>query len=240
MNAVLRYQDMPVRCEEFLQQYAAGCLDEAQSLAMACYLTLNPAHRDTLALDEAVGGILLDKGEDEQSLPCMSEGSLENTLNRLEQGEHSGRGSVAYEDTLTNGYYAPYVDNIELPRVLAHYLPEPDKIKWKALMPGIKTIGLKCSEHSTKGQARLLKMAPGTRVPPHSHEGTEMTLVFDGSFHDEDCEYGPGDIAIEMPFDHDHRHTPHAHDEKGCICLIVTTAPPRLHGVFSVLNPFIR
>lgn len=239
MTAAAQKHDASAQCAVFLQQYAAGCLDEAQSLAMACYLTLNPDKLDELVFDEVIGGALLDRGDD-NGLPFMNHGSLENTLNRLEQGEHGNKDSVAYEDTLTSGAYVPRIDDIQLPRVLAPYLPEPDKMKWKALMPGIRTIGLRPPEYKTRGQVRLLKLAPGVRVPPHSHNGTEMTLVFDGSFYDEGLEYGPGDIAIETLSEHDHRHAPRAHDEQGCICLIVTTAPPRFHGMFSLLNPFVR
>lgn len=42
----------------------------------------------------------------------------------------------------------------------------------------------------------LMKVAPGAEAPPHAHDETEQIYVIDGTFHDDENSYGPGDFAI--------------------------------------------
>ena len=81
-------------------------------------------------------------------------------------------------------------------------------------------------------------MRAGRQVPQHTHEGSELTVVLDGAFHDETGHYGRGDLVIA---DSSLDHRPTADEEQDCLCLAVTDAPLRLTGRFGrFFNPFIR
>ena len=79
----------------------------------------------------------------------------------------------------------------------------------------------------------LLHIAPGGSVPAHTHKGFELTLLLDGSFHDEHDEYVKGDFIML-----DQRNTHHPESPKGCLCY--TIANDALHfteGFNKLLNP---
>ena len=79
----------------------------------------------------------------------------------------------------------------------------------------------------------LLQIQPGGGVPQHTHKGFELTLLLDGSFHDEKGEYVKGDFIM---LDSEHTHNPVSVD--GCLCY--TVANDALHftqGINKLLNP---
>ena len=79
----------------------------------------------------------------------------------------------------------------------------------------------------------LLQIAAGGGVPEHTHKGFELTLLLDGSFHDESGEYVKGDFIM---LDSSHQHHPVSND--GCLCY--TVANDALHftqGINKLLNP---
>jgi putative transcriptional regulator len=78
-----------------------------------------------------------------------------------------------------------------------------------------------------RGEASLLWIGGGRRMPSHTHEGSEVTLVLKGAFSDVTGHYGRGDIAIAEA-DLDHRPMTGEGDE--CICFAVTDAPLHLTG----------
>ncbi|GAA6205617.1 ChrR family anti-sigma-E factor [Thalassotalea sp. SU-HH00458] len=79
----------------------------------------------------------------------------------------------------------------------------------------------------------LLEIKPGGGVPEHTHKGFELTLLLDGSFHDEKGEYTKGDFIM---LDSSHQHHPVSNN--GCLCY--TVANDALHftqGINKLLNP---
>jgi len=79
----------------------------------------------------------------------------------------------------------------------------------------------------------LLHIQPGGGVPQHTHNGYELTVLLDGSFHDEDGEYVKGDFIM---VEGNHKH--HPISTNGCLCY--TVANGALHftqGINKLLNP---
>ncbi|GHE81399.1 ChrR family anti-sigma-E factor [Thalassotalea profundi] len=79
----------------------------------------------------------------------------------------------------------------------------------------------------------LLHISPGGGVPEHTHKGFELTVLLDGSFHDEQGEYVKGDFIM---LDSSHQH--HPISIQGCLCY--TVANDALHftqGINKLLNP---
>ena len=64
-------------------------------------------------------------------------------------------------------------------------------------------------------------MAPGAKVPEHTHKGQEATLVLDGVFNDEKDEYKDGDFVLLDP---SKTHTPETQDQD-CLTLATLDAP---------------
>jgi len=85
---------------------------------------------------------------------------------------------------------------------------------------GVSQIVLKTKDKSAT--ARLLRIPAGKKVPHHSHNGRELTVIFSGGFTDETGSYGPGDIQEVVG---DLEHQPRAREGEDCICLAVTEAP---------------
>ena len=80
--------------------------------------------------------------------------------------------------------------------------------------------------------AKLFRMAPGVKVPKHSHKGNEYILVLEGSMSDEYGTYKKGNLQIN---EKETKHTPVADFDKGCICLTTSEENIILHGPLSPL-----
>jgi putative transcriptional regulator len=112
-----------------------------------------------------------------------------------------------------------------LPAPLVRYLGSNlEEIRWRGLLPGVKEYKVEKTEH---GEAVLYWIKPGRKMPNHTHEGSEYTLVLKGGFTESTGHYRRGDIAIA---DQDIDHRPVADLDEDCICFAVTDAPLRLTG----------
>lgn len=108
-------------------------------------------------------------------------------------------------------------------------------IAWKRLAPGVWHYPLALSE-GAEGDLRLLKVAPGTQLPEHGHGGSELTMVLQGSYHDELGTFRRGDVA---DLGDDVEHQPVADAKEGCICLIASDRKARFKGLVArLMQPF--
>lgn len=121
--------------------------------------------------------------------------------------------------------------NFVLPRSLGRYAEKTgnwSKLVGKLWQAPVNIGGL------TK--ATFIYMEKGGSVPEHTHKGSEMTLVINGSFSDGMSEYRNGDF-IEL--NNNHTHAPYSDDDEGCLVFSIVSQP--LHftsGVARLLNPF--
>lgn len=106
-----------------------------------------------------------------------------------------------------------------------------DTVPWKRLSPGVWHHQIELSP-GAKGALHLLKVAPGTKLPRHGHDGEELTLVLKGSYRDAGDVFRAGDIS---DLDDQTEHEPVADDETGCICLIATERPLKFKGLVARL-----
>jgi putative transcriptional regulator len=112
-----------------------------------------------------------------------------------------------------------------IPRTLSHYIGQPfDSIRWKSVLPGIRECRI---DRKAEETAKLFWIKAGRRIPAHTHEGTEITLVLQGGFTDETGHYTRGDIAIaDAKID----HRPVADPAGDCLCFAVSDGRLRLTG----------
>jgi putative transcriptional regulator len=117
-----------------------------------------------------------------------------------------------------------------LPNTLARYA---DKIgEWSHLVGKIWHASVDIGGGSL---AQFIFMENGGSVPEHSHKGTELTLVINGSFADGVSFYSSGDF---ISLDHEHTHAPTADAHEGCLVFIILDKP--LHftsGWARLINP---
>jgi len=202
--------------DDLLMGYAAGALSQPFDLVVATHVSLSDDARARLAGFEAVGGAML---EDMDSAD-LADDSLERTLARI-----AGTVPAARPERSRGIFPTP------LRQVVGG---DADAVKWKSVAMGARQSVL-CSDG--EATARLLYIPAGQAMPQHSHRGTEMTLVLQGAFRDEDGVFTRGDIEIA---DQDVDHTPIAEPGEDCICLIATDGRLRFNGFLPRLaQPFL-
>jgi putative transcriptional regulator len=201
-----------------LWAYAAGTLDEASSVLVATHLALCPQCRAEVTRMEAVGGEMLG---DLDAAP-VSAGSFDAVMARLDAPPSAptpARATVA---------------DATLPRPLRDYVGSGiDSISWRRMAGGVEYVDLPLRAEGRR--ARLLRIAPGTRVPSHGHGGEEMTMVLAGGYSDEFGSYARGDVETA---DVTKVHQPVADPGEPCICLTVTRGALIPSAVFSLLSRF--
>ncbi|MBN3564363.1 ChrR family anti-sigma-E factor [Aliamphritea spongicola] len=203
--------------EATLLSYAAGSLSQGMALVVACHLSMCPQCRERAAAQEAVGGSLLEDLAPAQ----VSADTLDNLLAMLDvsaetmaevQAETVRKETAPEERARQTGSH--------LPAPLGDYLPYAlEDVPWKKLVSGISYYDLDCQ---SGGVSRLMRIAPGKNILPHTHKGNELTLVLQGSFCDEIGRFARGDIA---DLDEQVEHQPLVDSNVDCICLIATDAP---------------
>ncbi|KZK77230.1 Anti-sigma-E factor ChrR [Pseudovibrio sp. Ad46] len=204
--------------DEIVWAYATGSLPAGHALLVSCHLELCQGCKARVAEAEALAGAMLQTGEQQKP----SDDMFDLLMARVEN-----------EPTLSMGAYLaePKPEKV-VPSALWDVLGHGySGIKWKMVGPGIRQfiLPIKSSEGES---ARLLKLSPGFVTPEHSHHGSEMTLVLQGSFSDETGRYKIGDV--QEADEHVH-HQPIADTEEDCICLAVTDAPLDFKGFFPKL-----
>jgi quercetin dioxygenase-like cupin family protein len=100
-------------------------------------------------------------------------------------------------------------------------LDEPeawDEPEWAEVAPGIscKLLATDAEKHVV---SMLVRLAPGTDYPPHTHAGTEELHLLDGELWIDDRKLYPGDFNRAEPGTSDAR----VWSETGCTCVLVTS-----------------
>lgn len=196
--------------EALLLEYAAGSLGEAKALLVATHLAFCPQCRGVVRSGEAAGAALAfdNAAEEVGGVPEVSEDAVEPQ-----------RRAVAL----------PPGPNV--PEPLRSYLGAPvSALGWVPVLRGMQSYPL--PEFQGRAIVRLLAIEPGRRMPRHTHDGEELTLVLQGSFSDATGAYAKGDVATAGPsIDHE----PQAGGGELCLCLAVEDAPLRLTGFNGAL-----
>ncbi|MEO1013775.1 MAG: ChrR family anti-sigma-E factor [Pseudomonadota bacterium] len=211
---------------ETLAEYAAGRVDEARSVVVSTHLALCAECRLAVADFEALGGACLEEVEP----VSMKEGAMASFW------ERAGEQDVFAREQATAPIAANDFD-FAAAQPLQAYLSSPiDQIKWRPVAPGVSQHVLN-AEGYRQGVLRLLKIAPGTQLPKHTHKADELTLILRGAYRDEIGEFRPGDLA---DLDDEAEHTPTAFGDEDCICLIATSAPLVFKDLMGrIVQPFV-
>lgn len=190
--------------------YAAGTLPEAFNVVVATHISMCDDCRAALAEYDAIGGEVMVSSDPVE----VAEASLAATLALIDQG-------FADQDRPVRKSVGSII-----PQPLQDYVDgDIDSLKWRKIGGGVSQLVLDTSADAT---VRLLRIPGGTAVPDHGHNGTELTLVLQGAFVDEQDRFGAGDVEVANEELH---HTPVAEQGADCICLAATDAPLRFNGI---------
>ena len=196
--------------DALLMSYSAGTLPEAFSVVVATHISLCDECRSRLESFEAVGGALLD-GDD---AVAVSDDALEATMALIDAAPAFQKpASIPMPDAVFPGPLRDYVGG------------DLDAVKWRPIGGGVRQAVL---DTSGSENVRLLSIPGGMAIPDHGHRGTELTLVLQGAFSDEDGRFARGDVEVA---NEDLHHTPIAEEGMDCICLAATDAPLRFKGL---------
>ena len=204
-----------------LMSFSSGSLSEPLSAVVAAHLDLCPTCRAQFEELDILGSVLMETLEPSELNQPVPE--LETVADRSQEPETGGPGHANSDDT------REFIESI---RALKD--GDSSSVKWRWMGPGIHYAKLPLSK-DVEGDLRLLKIAPGQKLPEHGHNGTELTLVLSGAYKDETGYYGPGDIS---DLDEDVEHQPIVEPGQDCICLIGFDQSARFKGVVSrIMQP---
>ena len=200
-------------------------MDEARGVVIATHLSRCAKCREHVRDYEVVGGLLLE----EETSAKMRDSALDSFWLRAGEQERAPVRAITHAAN-----DAP----IALAAPLSFYLKSGvDGIEWRGVAPGISQHVLAAKGYRP-GVLRLLKIAPGVKLPRHTHGDEEFTLILRGAYEDEFGRFEEGDLA---DLDSDDTHAPVARGDQDCICLIATSAPLVFKDfVGKVMQPFIR
>jgi putative transcriptional regulator len=189
-------------------QYAAGQLRGPAHALVAAHLELKAGNRAYVAALENLAA---------KDMDAIAPVELANRDARLDAIFNSTLAPVAAERTKSI-----------IPRALQRYANvDVADIPWKSVIPGFKEWDLGIEDGC---EINMFWIKEGRKMPTHTHEGSELFLVLDGSFEDESGVYGAGDISVA---DENVNHRPIAGKDRPCIGFSVTDAPLRLTGSLS-------
>lgn len=197
---------------ELIIAYATGAAGEGAALAAAAHLTFCEECRRKVETQEMIAGALLAGAPEAAPPPCDA------LLDRLDD------------------------DPVEAAPLAKGPLPAPvaaaigidfDKIPWRFRLPGVYVYEMSSADGE---DVSLMKVRPGATIPSHTHEGEELTVVFEGELVDGEATYKAGDISVA---DASVDHTPRAGGDTACICLAVLSGGVKFTGPFGrALNLF--
>ncbi|MHB0771404.1 ChrR family anti-sigma-E factor [Bradyrhizobium sp. 5.13L] len=205
--------------EDLLADFAAGKLEEAHQLVVGVHVAgCARCARFVQAIEQLAGAAL----EDVEPVPIAPD-AFDRVMSRI---------GASRDDAPEQAPLASAADH-DLPPALRKYRIG----KRRRIAPGLSMRPIELSSPGT-ARAFLLRSAPGSRMLEHTHTGTELTLVLEGSFSHEGGRFGPGDFDYG---DDEVDHRPIVGNEGPCVCLVAMTGDLRMNGLLGrLIGPFVR
>ncbi len=192
-----------------LMTCSAGSTPEALCAVVTSHLSMCPICLEDLRSMESIGVALFEELE-----PVKTDASTPN-IGATETDYRLGGDAASADGDVPS----PLVE------VIGSNL---DSLTWQQLAPGIWNFTIPMTAQ-LKGDLRLIKLDPGSKLPEHRHKGEELILVLRGSYRNGTGSFKPGDFA-ELD---DENKSPMIAKQDGCILLIGNEAMPAFIGQLS-------
>lgn len=197
-----------------LVSYSAGALPAALAVVASAHLERCATCRGQLLDADRIGGVLVQQQRAEAPADDARAAMLA-LLDDAPVAEPFGLPTEIIEER----------DPDRLPRALHPWFGQSMRaLRWRRVAPGVQRI-LATDIHG--GDLMLLRIAPGSKLPLHSHAGNELTMILDGAYDDMLGHFGPGDVA---DLDGDTMHQPVTSPGVPCICVAATDGPLKFSG----------
>jgi putative transcriptional regulator len=198
--------------DETLFAYVSGALDPGRRFVIAVHVKGCQRCQGETVMMETMAGELMAGLEP----VAMTDSALGAALEHLD-----GAASVGLPDEAA----------------LAAAVASPEAGRWNWIGPGVHMRPL---YRPDAGGTRvfLLKAAPGTGLPEHTHSGSELTVVLQGAFVHSGGRFAAGDCDDA---DTDDEHNPVVDAGQACICLVAMDGQLKLQGLLGrLMQPFVR
>ena len=198
---------------EELLSYAVGASELWLDVLVACHLTYCPTCRNVVAVQDAIGGALLELYRNEL------EASVSKPTRRKDPTHRLGPSTPAYQRKPTRRVPDDIARNV--PRPLHPFMRDPMPRFRKHLL-GIEDIPLNLAAGGRP--VRLLRLKPGFVIDSHGHAGLEWMLILTSKIRDERSgdTFARGDVSRRDESDvHRQIVDPNAH----CIAVIAHLGP---------------
>lgn len=207
--------------EETLISFMDGSIDVGRRIVVAAHMELCPSCRRLAGALDASGGAYLEQ----LAATPLADGALESVLSRLDTGPSAQQRAPAAAAT-------------DLP-VALHALAPYELGPWRWIGPGVHWRSVSVPAATRDGtRVFLLKAAPGTHLPHHAHQGTELTVILKGAFTHAGGRFGVGDCDDA---DASVEHKPVVEEGEDCICLVCMQGNIRLLSLVGrLIQPFVR
>ncbi|HAK53624.1 MAG TPA: hypothetical protein DCM54_17235 [Gammaproteobacteria bacterium] len=196
--------------------YAAGSLTPSFNLLLQAHLAVCSQCRCGLKKADEIGAQFMFGGEEAP----MDNFEMPNPQLGVNQNESIEWG----KDEVT-----------DLSQFFDHYIgTHLDGLQWMNAGKGLQLCKLSDSDDD---KMLMLRAAPGTVLPKHRHNGSELTLVLKGAYFCEDALFKVGDIEDA---DDTTLHQPVVTNDSECICVAAVDGPLRFSGLLQrVAQPFL-
>ena len=204
-----------------LNEFSSGALPLAQSACVSLHLKYCEQCQRSHQRLQQLGSALFEDLAPQQ----VDDSLLRTVMARLDEEPEPLSYSNQAED---RDNYPGLVQ-----RLMAH---DYDDLEWQKITADLLISRLRTGD--VDNEFALYHIKAGGSIPQHTHKGTELTLVLDGSFSDEEGVYHEGDFLMR---DAEHVHTPTAARTGDCVCVGVLDAPIRFtQWNYRPLNPFLK
>ena len=215
-----------VSTEDFSELYsahAAGALDPAFCLMLETQATLRRDVAEIVTVSESIAGAMLES----ENIATLSAGAESRALQAIDALEED----VPVTIQAIRKASERLDELVRLPDPLRDFALESCvRGGWKKLTPGVTRLKL---DADSSAEVELYRIEAGRRVPRHTHNGDEFTLVVSGGFSDGMGSYGPGTICYKTPHD---THQPVADDDGTCFALAISNGGLKFTGVLGLIQ----
>lgn len=192
-----------------LVSYSAGALPAALAVVASAHLERCAECLEQLHAADRIGGVLMQQ----QRVDAPPEDARAAMLALLDDEPALPQTTLPVEVMEAS-------DPDRLPSALHPWFGHSIRaLRWRRVAPGVQRI---LASGIAGGDLMLLRIAPGSKLPLHSHGGNELTMILDGAYDDVLGHFAPGDVA---DLDGETLHQPVTSPGVPCICVAATDAP---------------
>ncbi len=198
--------------DDTITDFVAGNLSPAKHALMSCVVALNSKAAQKAAFETQIAAAFMS----DVSPVALSPLFMGEALAKLPPQDNA---PVAAND--------PQIHRMA-PKLLRDLMNGQGlrDVAWKFIVPGVAVHDV-LESRRTKDRDRLylFRTKAGMKMPEHSHQGEEWTLILSGSYVAEGQRYARGDLHIADEATH---HAPKVDTGEDCICLVMTQGPLKM------------